>query len=398
MAPVRKILHMDLDAFFCAVEELHNPDLRGKAFAVGGRPDQRGVVASCSYPARQFGVRSAMPMATAVRLCPDLIIVSHRHGVYSQVSDQVMALVHDLTPVVEQLSIDEAFLDVTLRPERASELAQDLQGRINQELSLPVSLGVAANKLVAKIANNVGKAQHGGIHPPNTITVVPPGQEAAFLAPLSVRELWGVGPRTAQRLAELDIHSVGDIASRPAQDLMRAFGKHGADLAQRARGIDERPLETEHDPKSISKEVTFAQDIGEEASLRRVVRRLSDGVGRRLRRAGLQGTTVKIKLRWSDFTTLSRQITLGQPTDDDDVIYHAALELFIRNWPRGRPVRLIGVGISSFEAGVQLGLWGGPSEERRHLIDALDRLRDRFGDKSVRRGSDLIDAHEDEEA
>ena len=199
----RKILHLDLDAFFCAVEEQRDPSLRGQPFAVGGRPESRGVVASCSYAARQFGIHSAMPMARAVRQCPPLIIVPSRYGAYEAASRQVMARLHQLTPLVEQLSIDEAFLDVSDLPERAELIARRLQATINRELDLPCSLGVAANKLVAKIANNVGKAAIKSDRPPNTIKVVPPGQEAAFLAPLPATELWGVGPKTAEQLAQM---------------------------------------------------------------------------------------------------------------------------------------------------------------------------------------------------
>ncbi len=226
----RKILHLDLDAFFCAVEENLDPSLRGQAFAVGGQPDQRGVVASCSYAARVYGVRSAMPMAQAVRLCPNLIIRPNRRGVYGDVSRSVMAILHDLTPLVEQLSIDEAFLDVSLLPDPAELLARRLQERINTELHLPCSLGVASNKLVAKIANTVGKARARSSIPPNAITIVPPGDEAAFLAPLPASELWGVGPKTAEQLARLDIHTIGDLARWPETDLIRRFGQHGQAL------------------------------------------------------------------------------------------------------------------------------------------------------------------------
>jgi len=190
----RKILHLDLDAFFCAVEELHDPSLKGKPFAVGGQADQRGVVASCSYAARMYGVHSAMPMARAQQLCPDLIVISSRHGDYSQVSRQVMALI-EITPFIEKISIDEAFMDVTGIPEPAKLIAEDLQLRINQELQLPISIGGASNKLVAKIANDWGKAQKKSPNPPNTITIIPPGEEAVFLAPLPVRSLWGVDRR-----------------------------------------------------------------------------------------------------------------------------------------------------------------------------------------------------------
>ncbi len=391
----RKILHLDLDAFYCAVEEQHQPELRGQPFAVGGQPDRRGVVASCSYAARRYGVRSAMPMAQAVRRCPDLIIVSRRDGAYGEASRAVMAVLRDLTPLVEPLSIDEAFLDVTMLPEPAESIARALQATINQSLDLPCSLGVAANKMIAKIANNVGKAEAGRDRdtPPNAIKVVPPGEEAAFLAPLPITELWGVGPKTAARLGQMGLHTIGEVARWPADDLARQFGKHGEALARHARGLDDREVVTEYEAKSISKEITFDADVSDGEHLRRVLRRLSDGVGRQVRKSGLAGATVKIKLRWSDFTTLTRQQTLGYATDQDDDIYQAALALFDKHWPPGRAVRLIGVGVSGFseEPHRQLGLWDDPAQiaEDRRLQQTLDDLRDRFGERAIKRASDL---------
>ena len=354
----RKILHLDLDAFFCAVEEQHNPELVGKPFAVGGRPEERGVVASCSYAARRFGVRSAMPMARALRLCPGLIIVSSRHGNYSKVSQQVMKRLHDLSPLVEQISIDEAFIDVSDLPESGEEQARKLQARIQNELGLPCSIGVASNKLLAKIANDVGKASARGEGPPNAITIVKPGREAEFLAPLPVTALWGVGPKTAERLEKMGIRKIGELARWPEAELVHLFGKNGADLSQRARGIDDRALETSHETKSISQETTFSKDISNADALVRTLRNLSEGVGRRLRKENLCGTTVKIKLRWQDFTTLTRQVTLSQPTDQDVEIFEAALKLFEANWRKGQPLRLIGVGVSGLGPPVrQLSLW-----------------------------------------
>lgn len=391
--PARKILHLDLDAFFCAVEEQFQPALKGKPFAVGGQPDERGVVASCSYAARAFGVRSALPMAQALRLCPDLIIVPHRRGAYSDASHAVMAILHDLTPLVEQLSIDEAFLDVTLLPDSAETIARRLQTRINRECDLPCSLGVASNKLVAKIANNVGKARAAAARknaPPNAIEIVPPGQEAAYLAPLPVQELWGVGPKTAARLAALGIRTIGELARWPAGDLAARFGKHGADLAQRARGIDTREVVTGHEAKSISKETTFARDVNDGDVLRATLRELADGVGWQVRKSELAGRTVTLKLRWTDFTTLTRQVTLDHTTDQDDEIFAAALDLFARHWVPGRAVRLIGVGLSGFEQPHrQLGLWDDPGEaaQQRRLQDTLDDLRERFGSGTITRGS-----------
>jgi nucleotidyltransferase/DNA polymerase involved in DNA repair len=252
-------------------------------------------------------------------------------------------------------------------------------------------LGVAANKLVAKIANNIGKASVKSAKPPNTIKVVPPGQEAAFLAPLPVRELWGVGPRTEEQLAALGIFTIGDLARRSEADLRRRLGKLGDDLARRAKGIDDRPVETEHEAKSVSHETTFAQDIDDAEKLRLVLRQLSEKVGRHLRKKNLSGTTVKIKLRWADFTTLTRQTTLDHPTNLDDDIYTAAEQLFTVTWPAGKRVRLIGVGVSSFEPqAFQPGLWNtDDADKARRWQSTLDALRDRFGDEAIQRGSHL---------
>ncbi len=386
----RKIIHLDLDAFFCAVEEQRNPALRGKPFAVGGRPESRGVVASCSYPARRFGVHSAMPMSQAVKRCPQLVVVPARHGLYSQVSRQVMERLHRLTPLVEQISIDEAFLDVTDLPEPALELARRLQRQVQEELGLPASLGVASNKLVAKIATDVGKASAGAGDYPRSIQVVPPGQEAAFLAPLPAEALWGVGPKTAQRLAELGIRTIGEIAAWPQEDLARRFGKVGQDLWRRAHGWDDRPIVTVRQPKSVSQETTFGQDVTNGAELRRVLREQSQQVARRLVRAQRLGSTVKLKIRWPDFTTLTRQTTLPRPTDQAEEIHQAALALFGKVWSPGQPVRLIGVGVSGLSTGVrQPTLWDQPSPREERLEQAVRELRRRFGPQAVIRASEL---------
>lgn len=389
----RKILHLDLDAFFCAVEELHNPALKGQPFAVGGSPDERGVVASCSYAARKFGVRSAMPMARAVRLCPSLIIVDRHHGEYSRVSKLVMAILHDLTPLVEQVSIDEAFLDVSDYDDSGESIARRLQARIREELNLPASLGVASNKLVAKIANNVGKDSARKGDYPNAITVVPAGQEAAFLAPLPTRELWGVGPVTAEKLARLGISTIGELAAYPVHDLVYHFGKYGREMWEHAQGIDTRPIITQHEIKSVSRETTFARDVSDAETLKHTLHALSQSVGRQLRRKHLSGNTIKIKLRWSDFTTFTRQVTLPYPIESDEDIYRNALYLLEANRSPNKRVRLIGVGVSGFkETPVrQLGLWEAPAEADRRLQDALDHLWDRFGEGAVQRVSDLME-------
>ncbi len=383
----RTILHLDLDAFFCAVEELHDPALRGKPFAVGGRPEDRGVVASCSYAARQFGVRSAMPTSRALRLCPGLLVISHHHGNYGEMSDKVMERLGDLSPLVEQISIDEAFVDISDLREDPETVARRLQKRVNDELGLPCSVGVAGNKLVAKIATEVGKktAQKG--QPPNAVTIVPLGTETAFLEPLSADMLWGVGPKTAAKLAGYGIKTIGDIARHSAADMAHWFGENGRDLARRACGMDESPVVNEHTRKSISQETTFSRDLSDDKKLADTLFGLSVEVGRRLRQAEIAGTTVKIKLRWPDFTTLTRQVTLSQPTDQDEEIYARALDLLGEVRSKGKPVRLIGVGVSGLGPPLrQLELWGAQAEKSRRLQDALDRLHEKYGEKSIRRG------------
>jgi DNA polymerase-4 len=335
---LRAIIHLDLDAFFAAVEVLENPELEGKPVLVGGRPGERGVVAAASYPARAFGVHSAMPMARALALCPEAIVLPARHSLYRDYSRRVMDLLHQTSPLVEPMSIDEAYLDVTGQIsvwEEAIEAAGRLQRRIREEIGLSASLGVAANKLVAKVASDRDK--------PGGLTAVRPGEEATFLAPLPVRVLWGVGPVTAEKLAELGVTSVRDLAQVPEEVLRERFGRNGIALARMARGIDERPVVTEHEPKSVSQETTFSRDIVSADELRRQLWRLSQGVSRHLKRQGLGAGTVAVKLRYSNFETLTRQMRLSVPTDDEREIYRAALVLLRRAWHQGRPVRLLGV-------------------------------------------------------
>lgn len=383
------ILHLDLDAFFCAVEEIHNPTLRGKPFAVGGRPEERGVVASCSYAARQVGVRSAMPMGQALRLCPDLIIVGSRHGQYGAMSKKVMERLHQLTPLVEQISIDEAFVDVSDLPDSADVIARRLQKQIGDELGLPCSLGVASNKLVAKIANNVGKAAARGSGPPNAITVVAPGNEATFLAPLPCSELWGVGPKTEARLAELGLHTIGDLAQRPTQELARLFGKHGEALSLHARGIDSRTIVTDREYKQVSNETTFVRDVADRAVLEKTLREQAADVSRTLQRKQMVGTTVKIKIRWSDFTTLTRQSRLAVATHDVELITNAALALFHKVW-NGQAVRLLGVGMSGLGEDIQqLGLWDEPDPRQERLYEALQTVQQKFGKGAIKKASEM---------
>jgi DNA polymerase IV len=386
----RKILHIDLDAFFCSVEENNDPSLRGKPFAVGGRPDQRGVVASCSYAARMSGVHSAMPMARAIRVCPNLIIVSGRHGNYGKISHEIMDYLGTLTPLIEQVSIDEAFLDLSDLPDSGEVLAKRIQAYIRDHFNLPCSIGVATSKLVAKIATDYGKASNRSALPPQAIKVVAPGEEAEFLAPLPTKALWGIGPKTSERLSELGIHTIGDITRVPKEELISYLGKFGEDLSKRALGVDDSPIHTSHEVKSVSNETTFEKDISDRQILYETLHSLSESVGRRLRKKNLQGNTIKLKLRWSDFTTLTRQSTLAEPTNNDQEIYNAIKALFNKTWINNRPVRLIGVGISHFEKPVkQLSLWDAPNKRDINLYIAVDDLHDRYGKNSIMRASDL---------
>lgn len=382
---MQTIAHLDLDAFFCAVEELYTPTLRGKAFAVGGTPDGRGVVASCSYPARMHGVHSAMPMGQALRLCPNLQIVPHRRSAYTQASQRVMAKIRGITALVEQISIDEAFFDLSDKAD-AERIARDLQLDIYQTLHLPSSIGIAANKLVAKIANDFGKSQKRDGTSPRAFTVVPPHEEAAFLAPLAIRKLWGVGPKTAERLAELSITTIGDLAAQDELKMLQRFGQIGYEITRRARGIDKRPIITERRTKSISQETTFSKDTRDKRELQRALRKLSHKVCDRLQKKGLLARTVKIKLRWSDFTTLTRQTTLQAHTNESDVLICAAEKLFSEHW-QGRPLRLIGMGVSGLEKSQQqIGLWDYDWEKERHVEDVLAEIQEKFGASAIKRG------------
>jgi DNA polymerase-4 len=382
--PARQIIHLDLDAFYASVEELLNPDLRGKPVIVGGSAQGRGVVSSASYAARSFGVRSAMPTARALRLCPDAILVRPRHSVYREHSAQVMTVLGEYTPFLEQLSIDEAFLDVTSTSVRwgsAKGLAFELQGRIREELGLPASLGIATTKLVAKIASALQK--------PEGLVVVKPGEEEAFLASLPIERLWGVGPATAGQLHELGVRTIGQLAELPERYLEQRFGEHGRALARHARGLDERAVQSEGTRKSISQENTFAEDLRDPRRVERELLHLSEGVARQLRRRGLFARTVRLKLRYEDFTTITRQCTLAQPTNLDQVLYQEGRKLLRGAWARGRKVRLVGIGASNLSTtGYQLELFGQRDGERlARLAEAVDQIRDRFGEEAIRRAS-----------
>jgi DNA polymerase-4 len=394
----RKILHLDLDAFFCSVEELLDPKLKGKPFAVGGNPQGRGVVSSCSYAARKFGVHSAMPMARALSLCPELIVIHHRHGLYGEYSNKVMDILRSYTPLFQQVSIDEAFLDVSDLPKPAGLIAREIQERVDREVHLPCSLGVATNKLVAKVANDFGKSQVKSGQAPRQITIVPPGEEAAFLAPLDIQALWGIGPKTSQKLHGQGIHTIGQLAALSIAELEAYFGNNAQEMHARALGIDPSPVHSEREVKSVSNEVTFTKDTTDSEVLRQTLRALADKVGYRLRQAGLAGSVVQIKLRYSNFETLTRQTALPQPTNLDDEIYAAAEKLFEANIIPTRAVRLIGIGVSRLNPPYrQLSLWDDDQTEKEKLANAIDQLKEKYGQDVIKRASMMSESRINDE-
>lgn len=342
---MRHILHADFDAFYTSVEQLDNPRIRRKPVVVGGSPQSRGVVASASYEARQFGIRSAMPMRTALRLCPQLIRIPARFPRYRQVSQQVMTIFRSITPLVEPLSLDEAYLDVTHAVAQGTPpqtIAAALKHQVQSQLGLTISIGVATSKSIAKIASDMDK--------PDGLTVIPPGKETQFLAPLPVNKLWGVGPKTAQRLIAEGINTIGDIAARQEHWLQTRFGKHhGTHMRQLALGNDHSSVITERPTKSISAETTLPQDTADPELLHEIVNRLSQQVALQLRNKQLHGRTIKLKLRLSDFTTFTRQRTLTDPIQSPYDLSQSAAQLLQTELQPNRRFRLIGVGVSSLE-------------------------------------------------
>jgi DNA polymerase-4 len=376
----RTILHVDLDAFFAAVEQRDRPELRGLPVIVGGGgPNQRGVVSTASYEARVFGVRSAMPLRTAGRLCPHGVFLPVDGRKYQAVSREVMAILRRFTPLVQPISIDEAFLDVT--GSRAlfgdgEAIAHRVKHVVHDEVRLTISVGVASTKLVAKIASDLRK--------PDGLVVVPPGEEAAFLAPLPISRLWGVGERTAEALREFGVTTIGDLAALPPDLLVRRFGKQGAALAERAAGIDADPVATGEPAKSIGHEHTFDVDTADREVIERTLLGMADGVAWRLRASGLRAGTVTLKLRDSTFATITRQVGLDVPSDLTEPIFDAALSL-LRRELHGQRIRLVGVTASNFRDREQLALFGDDDPRRHRAAEALDRIRRKYGERSVTR-------------
>ena len=371
------ILHLDMDAFYASVEQRDDPPLRGRPVVVGGNP-RRGVVLAASYEVRPSGVRSAMPMARALRLAPDAVVVPPRFEAYARASEQVFAIFERYTPLVEPLSLDEAFLDVTgsrgLFGAPAA-IAARIRADIARELSLPCSAGVAAVKFVAKIASDLAK--------PNGQREVPAHETRAFLAPLPVARLWGVGPKLEAVLHELGLRTVGDVARADREFLAERLGDAGRHLAALARGEDDRVVVPDRQAKSIGAEDTFEEDTDSAEALRRALHAQALRVGRRLRRAGLRARNIQLKVKLADFTILTRRHTLASPTDDGQLLYREATELLART-PLGQPVRLTGVTAQELCGGEgQLGLFAGTEARSGRLNAALDAIADRFGQGAV---------------
>jgi len=384
----RTILHCDLDAFYASVEQRDHPEYRGKPVIVGGSPHERGVVSAASYEARRFGVHSAMPLRQAGKLCPHGIFVPGSFAAYEAASDAVMALFAERTPLVEPISLDEAFLDITGTahlfggPEACG---RDLKHAVREQVGLVISVGLASNKLCAKVASDLRK--------PDGFVVVPRGGEAAFLAPLPLKRLWGVGPKTQQVLEDLGMHTIGDLANADPALLEARLGEHGSTIAARANGIDDdrEVVADPGDPKSIGHAHTFDRDTLDRAQIESTLLRLSEGVGTRLRKHELRGRTITLQLRVAPFETRTRQRTLTEPTSDDLTIYETARALLRealaadREAGRVSPVRLVGVTASGLIGGEQLDLFTGARVSR--LNAALDAVRAKFGDDALDRAS-----------
>lgn len=380
----RAILHVDMDAFFASVEELDNPLLAGKPLIVGGNATHRGVVAAANYAARRFGIHSAMPTSTALRKCPHAVLLPPRLPRYSEISRQVHTIFHRYTPLVEPLSLDEAFLDITnsLRLFGSPEsIGQRIKHEIRQELGLVASVGIAPNKFVAKIASDINK--------PDGFKAVTGDKVLSFLSPLPISRLWGVGGKTESILKTMSIHTIGDLRAVHLSAIAQLLGNNGEHLWQLAHGIDERPVVADRDAKSISHETTFAEDISDADVLRYRLLELTEQVAWRLRKSEQTGKTIFIRLRHSDFTTITRSRSLSHHSDITQEIWQLTRRLFAEHW-HGEPLRLIGMGVDNLkearEEPHQQELFGATNRAKQQKIDqVVDHIQNRFGKTSLHR-------------
>jgi len=382
---IRGILHVDLDAFFVSVEQVHNPALRGKPVIVGGNPDRRGVVAAASYEARAFGIHSAMSLAKARQLCPHAIFLPGNFANYRKASEQFMAILADFSPCLEPAGLDEAYLDISGCDIFGSphQIALSIKERVKKELSLVASIGIASCKIVAKIASDHGK--------PDGLVEIAPGNEQEFLSPLPIGKLPGVGPRTEQKLKELGITTIGKLAKIPSSSVKLLLGASGMLLYQHAHGIDSRKVESRGETKSISRETTFSQDLPDQRILQATLRYLSERVGAQLRLQNAQAKTISLKLRYENFDTINRSHSSTEATSTDDTIYSIAARLFDKSFDRKKLVRLIGVEVSNLTSNArQLSMFNQKSLRQEKLDKAIDHIRKKYGFDSIQTGNMLV--------
>jgi DNA polymerase-4 len=384
--PQRSIMHIDLDAFFVAVEQVLHPELKGKPVVVGGKSDQRGVVATASYEARRFGLRSGMPLTTAHRLCPQAIFVPGNFPEYRAASRDFMAILADFSPFLQPMGLDEAYLDATgFQSLHGSiwDMALSIKRRVKEDLGLVASIGIATWKVVAKVASDESK--------PDGLIEVPQGGEADFLAPLAIGKLPGVGKRTEEALRGIGIKTVGDLAKKPRQTLERRFGSLGELLHDYANGIDSREITPPGEAKSISRETTFQEDTRDRTFLSATLRHQAEKIGADLRRMEKQARCVGIKVRYADFTTLTRHRTLLQNTDIDQTIFEIGVDLLWKAMAADRrPVRLIGIEVSGLiEPSNQLSMLDDDERRLRNLNKAVDRIRLKYGFDAIETGRTL---------
>ncbi len=379
-------MHIDLDAFFVSVEQVLNPELRGKPVVVGGRPDRRGVVASASYEARAFGLHAGMPLATAYRLCPQAIFIEGSFAKYRDASQKFMAILADFSPFLEPMGLDEAYLDVTgFESIHGSirQMAAAIKKRTRDEVGICASVGIAGSKVVAKVASEKSK--------PDGLLIVPLGEERSFLAPLPIDELPGVGKKTENLLRGWGINTIGQLAALPPDMLKVRLGVFGAIIHNYANGIDNSKVEPPGAAKSISRETTFARDTLDRSILSATLRYLSERVGAELREQDKQAKCVALKLRYADFTTITRRHTLRQSDNTDKTIFDTGLQLLKRELSVGKqPVRLIGIGVSNLvESSRQLDMLDASLSRREQLDRAIDRIRKKYGFTAIQTGRTL---------
>jgi DNA polymerase-4 len=380
-------MHIDLDAFFVSVEQRENPELKGKPVVVGGRPEGRGVVASASYEARAFGLHAGMPLATASRLCPQAIFIEGSFPKYREASQRFMTILADFSPDIEPLGLDEAYLDVTGFESiygSIHQMAIKIKQRIKAELGLSASVGIASGKIVAKVASELSK--------PDGLVKVAGGEERSFLAPLPVAKLPGIGRKTEQKLNALGINTVGELSSMPLDALKSHFGASGEVLHRFANGIDDREVEPPAPAKQISRETTFSRDTTDRSQLKATLRYLGERVGADLRQRGKRARCLTLKLRYADFTTITRRHTLSPAFDSDQTIFDTGVMLLKKALSQEKqPVRLIGIGVSDLvESSRQLDMLD-PSARRQEQLDrAIDRIRNKYGFTAIQTGRTLL--------